>query len=639
MGRNDWRAAGAWILSVSLLTPSLPAQDPAMDWEDAQCSAFGPRRDKFARTSGQAVLPGGRGDLTVAVARLLPAVAGGPAAASDAPANLIDRHIFGTLEAQGVRPAANATDAEFIRRVTLDLTGRIPTAERLVQFLNDADPAKRDKLVDELMARPEFVDKWTVFFADLYKNNSVNTQIRRWTPGVLAWNQWIRNSITSNKPYDQWVREMLTTNGDNSYEEGEVNWLAGGVVTGGPMQDIWDKQAVNAADMFLGVSHMDCLLCHSGRGHLDALSLWGRGITRQQAWGFASFFSRTDTVRRRVNPDDINPYYWSVADNTRFRVDYPLNTTTGNRPARQPAAGTPANVAPVYLFTGQTPARNENYRVALARFLTADPQFARASVNYLWEELFGIGIVTPSNQFDLARLDPANPPQECPPATPCELQPSHPQLLIDLAQYFVDQKFDWKKVVRLMVTSRAYQLSSRYNGEWRASYTRLFARKLVRRLMAEELHDAIAQASNLLPTYNTAAWGPETWAMRFPEPFATPDGQNGNVTRLLDAFFRGDRDDEDRRKDGSISQALGLMNDAYVMSRVTSTSTAAMLNRAMSQPDDQAVTTVFLNVLSRYPTDAERQTAVAALRSGNRSQEGQNLLWSLLNKVDFIYNY
>ena len=162
----------------------------------------------------------------------------------------------------------------------------------------------------------------------------------------------------------------------------------------------------------------------------------------------------------------------------------------------------------MYPFSGAKPAAGENYRVALARIVTSDIQFARATVNYIWKEFFGRGIVDPVNQFDPARLDPDNPP-----ADPWTLQPSNARLLNALAQEFVDDGFNLKTLMRKIANSEAYQLSSRYNGDWKPEYEKLFARKLVRRLWAEEIHDAVAQSSGVLP--NNGATSSRTSA-RFP---------------------------------------------------------------------------------------------------------------------------
>lgn len=603
------------------------------------CSYFGPRHDEFAAAkAGGAARAHVLAQLTSQVSAQLPVQArsrhsGGMPGTE----NTIDKYIFQALAQSGVTPAPDATDWEFIRRVTLDLTGRIPTPARVLAFVNDTSRDKRSRLVEELLSSPAWLDKWTIFFADKFQNNSRNTQIARFIQGVTAFNSYIRDSLSNGKPYDQMAREMIESTGTNSYAQGEVNYLAGGVVTGGPVQDIWDQQTANIADHFLGIAHLNCLLCHNGRGHLDALSLWGSQTTRQQAWGMAAFLSHTKTSKTAVDgATNGNPYYWGLTN--PYKTDYALNTTTGNRPARQPI-GTQKTVAPTYIFTGAVPRSGEDYRAAFARLVTSDFQFARASVNYLWEYFYGVGLVNPSDQFDPARLDPNNPPHDCPVSAPCTLQPSNPALLNALAQDFIDSKYDLKALMREMVNSRAYQLSSRYEGTWNPAWDTLFGRKMVRRLWAEEIHDAITQSSNVIPTYKTANWGPVNWAMQLPEPLSTPDGANGAVNNFLNAFLRGNRDDQPRRPDGSISQALGLMNDNVVISRIRSTTPATGLLAAnLKLPDDQLVKTLFLAVLSRYPTSDELGAALANLKT-NRSQEAENLMWSLYNKVDFIFNY
>lgn len=546
----------------------------------------------------------------------------------------IDRYIFQAIQEAGVVPADRTTDSEYIRRVTLDLTGRIPDPARVVAFLADTRENKRQLLADELLAKPEWVDKWTMYFGDLFKNVSRNTQIPRYPEGTQAFYNWIRTSLTANKPYNQIASELISAGGKNSYTQGELNFVVGGVITGGPVQDVWDGQTVLAVSTFLGLSHMNCLLCHNGRGHLDALSLWGKTTTRSQAWGMASFFSHTDTNRTPVDAAaGGTPYYWAIEDNTKYTQDYQLNTTTGNRPARTGNT----RVTPVYLFSGRGPKPGENYRAAFARELTGDFQFARAAVNYMWEQFFVKGMVSPSDGFDPLRLDPDNPPSDG-----WTLQPTNARLLNALAQDFIDSKYDLKALMKEIVTSEAYMLSSRYNGTWNAQWENLFARKFVRRLWAEEIHDAVAQSSGVLPNYDLTRLGFSNltvqFAMKLPEPVRTPDG--GAVMNFLDSFLRGNRDDEDRRDDGSISQALDLMNDNFVMTRIRGTgNTSLLLVKNINLPNDQLATNLYLAVLSRYPSDSEKAAAVAQLQNAARVSAAEDLLWSLYNKVDFTFNY
>src|ERR1700730_11121866 len=254
---------------------------------------------------------------------------------------LIDSFLYPAMQSAGVTPAAKTTDFEFIRRVTLDLTGRIPDPQRVLTFVADATPDKRTRLIDELLAKPEWVDKWTMYCGDRYKNTVRNTQINRYSEARNTFYQWIHDSLAPNKPYDQMAHELIAAQGANSFsrQDGAMNWMVGGVVTGGPVQDIMDQQTANSAETLLGISHLNCLLCHNGRGHLDQLSLWGSQTTRYQVWQLASFVSHTQTTRARITGGATGTpgYYWSIADDTaRFKSDYSLNTTTGNSPPRTP---------------------------------------------------------------------------------------------------------------------------------------------------------------------------------------------------------------------------------------------------------------------------------------------------------------
>jgi hypothetical protein len=279
--------------------------------------------------------------------------------------------------------------------------------------------------------------------------------------------------------------------------------------------------------------------------------------------------------------------------------------------------------------------------------------FARAAVNYVWAHFFGIGIVDPPNQFDPARLDAGNPPP-----APWTLQPSNPKLLDALARHFVESGYNIKALMREITNSETYQFSSRYADTWNPTWEPYFARHLVRRLWAEEVHDSIVTATGIVPSYTVAGFsnastiygvdspgfGPVSYAMQLPDVINEPDG-GGAVSQFLDSFMRGDRDLTSRKSEGSVLQALNLMNDNFVQSRIHSTGTAvqggtlvAALNAKMRDPD--LVSQLFLTVLSRYPTPEELQTALVALQSqSNHNQAVEDFFWALFNKVDFVFNY
>ena len=563
---------------------------------------------------------------TEEVARSLPPVGGARPASFEGPwVSRIDFHIFSTLQQNNIAPAKLTTDPEFLRRVTLDLTGRIPTADQVQQFVADTDPLKRSHAIDRLLNSPEWVDRWTMWLGDLLKNSAASTQINRQAGGRDAFYRFIKSSLEQNKPYNQFATQMITANGD-SFVDGQVNFIVGGTASMGPAQDTYDRQWVQTATMFLGLKNFDCLLCHDGAGHLDNVNLWGSQVKRSQAWGMAAFYSRT-RIRR-------------PAGQTNFVVSeaatgaYTLNTTSGNRPTRAAGGGVSSPVMPRYLFTARQLTASDNFRVILAQEVTQDLQFARATVNYVWAHFFGLGIVDPPDAFDPARLDPRNPPP-----APWALQPSNPELLDELAREFVNDGYNLKELMREITNSQAYQLSSRYDGTWKASYTRYYARHLIRRLESEELADAIVQSSGVTNNMTVRGYAtPIPWAMQLPDT-SLPGGAVGS---FLNTFLRGDRDENPRRGDLSSSQALSLMNDNFVITRVrNSTASGGRLAALLaSTPDNtQLVQAIYLNVVSRNATPEELTAALQKFQAGTRAGNAQDLLWTLYNKVDFIFDY
>jgi hypothetical protein len=646
--------AGTAIFGVTLLWGQ---PEETINADHAECVYFGPKRVQFLENtlaSARRTRSSFSQETEIILARLggreltPQSVSGGSRMYSSVEplnsGNLIDKHIFAVLQEKGIQPAAKTNDYEFIRRVSLDLTGRVPKPERLGAFVADSDPDKRAKYVDELLNSTEWLDKWSMFFGDLYRNTdqvrATNT-IRR-AEGREAFYSWIYNSLKDGKPYDRMAFELIAAEGQNSWTQGELNWQIGNRTTGGPVQDHFDQMAATTMETFLGNAHFNCIVCHNGRGHVDTLSLWGKGASRMQAYGFAAFFSQVTFVQQpRDQRPDPNIYYWTLGLNRAGT--YALNTTTGNRPPRQPVGNTRI-VAPVYPFgDGMSANAGESLRTAAARLVTADFNFARATVNYIWKELMVRGLVEPVNQMDPARLDPDNPPP-----APWTLQPSNAALLRDLAQDFIDNGYNLKSLMRRIVTSEAYQLSARYDGQWNPDWDKLHARRLVKRLWAEEIYDAITQTSNVAAPITMAV------ATRIPNgPAAmtrvvsaamqtTSPASRGGATAFLSPFYPGDREDTERRRDGSDQQALTLMNNTLVMTRTRSTTTGgqdSLLRQHINKPDKDLIQNLYLTVLSRMPDESEWATARAALASGNRQQAAENLLWSLYNKVDFFFNY
>jgi len=548
--------------------------------------------------------------------------------------NFIDDAIFNRMAKDGIQSAPLTTDAEFIRRVTLDLTGRIPTAAQVQAFIADTTPNKRDMLIDSLIGSPEFVDKWTMFLGDLYKNNANATNINRFPQGRDSLYHYLHDSVAANKPYNEMASELISATGDN-LNYGPAGWVAGTNVAGGPAQDIYDGGAVQVASMFLGINSVDCLLCHNGARHLDTVNLWGSQQLRQNMWGLSAYFSRT-----RIGTTTITqtPLLQSHPITDVATGAYALNTTTGNRSARQPIMvnGVTVNTInpknPFTSATGSGVLQGETYRQALARQITADPQFARAAVNYIWEKFMVEAFVSPSNAFDLARLDPLNPP-----ADPWTLQPTNPELLNEMASRFQSVGYDIRVLMSWITKSNAYQLSSAYPDTWDINWVPYYARHYVRRLDAEEVHDAITRATNVLPTYTFTSGLPSVqWAMQLPD---TKEGQGSAA--FLNSFGRGDRDTNMRRSDGSVLQGLNMMNNTFVMNRIHQNNAGSRVQSLLAQTSDPTtiIQQLFLNTLSRPATDDEVAYFRPTFQQQGTRTATEGLQWILLNRLQFLFNY
>lgn len=546
--------------------------------------------------------------------------------------NFVDNILFARMAKDSVMSAPLCTDEEFVRRVHLDLTGRIPSTDVVTNFLKDTNPNKRDALVDLLIGSPEYVDKWTMFFGDLYKNTASSPNVTRYVEGREAFYTFIKDSLTTNKSYAQMVSEMISASGD-TFVNGAGNWIVGGTVTGGPSQDTMDGQASQAASMFLGISALDCLLCHNGRGHLDEINLWGAQRTRAEAWGMSAFFARTQ--RQRVDAQTpAGGRYFKYNINELTSGEYNLNTTSGNRQARQPLNGA-NNVQPKFIFGGGGLNTGENRRQAFARLLTAEKQFARATVNYIWEKLMVEALVSPSSSFDPARVEPnAQLPEGW------ALQPANAELLEALTQDFIQSNYNLRTLIGRITKSSAYQLSSQYPGTWGLAMVPYYARKYVRRLDAEELHDAIIKATGIGVSYQMRdSLGNNTyivnWAMQLRDT-------TGGTNDFLNSLLRGDRDAILRSQDATLLQSLNLMNHSFVMGRVHQNNTNSAVSKLLANTaltSQDIINQLYLTTLSRNPTTTEMNTLLSSFTTLTRREATESLQWVLLNKVDFIYNY
>jgi len=547
--------------------------------------------------------------------------------------NFIDRIVFARQKRDGVPHAGLATDAEFLRRATLDLTGRLPEPETVRGFLADSSPAKREKLIDGLLATPiegqidkpetPFLDKWTYFFGDLFRVSYA--ELGR---GRNLLRDYIYDSLLLNEPYDQFVRGLLTATSRDNWLDAAGNFLIRDQVD--DFKDIYinnpdsyDEMAISTGKYFLGIN-LECVSCHSGRAHLDKINLWLTSVERQQLWRQAAFFSKLDITR----PYSIGQEMMMTDGAKGYDITKPSVT-------RMPRYK--ADLSPEFLLSGEKPKEGEDWRAAFARMITSNSQFARATVNLIWAELMGAGIVDPPFEFDLARQDPANPPP-----APWTIQPSDPELLNALAQDFREHGYDLRRLMRTIVTSSTYQLSSSFEGEWKPEYANFFARHLVRRLDAEEIVDAISQATGVFPSITvleTPLKVKYVMQTRSSEDIAGKDLAAMKV--FVAGFGAADRDKNLKQRAASTVQAAELLNSAFVKDRIRMQENSRMHSLLHHDPplsNAEIVDEMFLGFLSRLPGEAERRVAVKSLEE--RHDQGlEDLAWTLINKTEFVYNY
>lgn len=639
MPQTAWVKAGMVAMGMAAVCLYLPGfgRAQSLNFADSgvNCS-FRSDPDQFLSAQGRA-----RQQVLERSGKLARAMASGEENTIDAATvprrNFIDEQIFDRLMREGIPAARLSTDEEFLRRVTLDLTGRIPSPDDIRNFAADTRPDKRDRTIDALLFSTEFADKWTTWFGDLFQNNQTASNVNLSVAGRNAFFNWIRKSIYSEKSIKDIAYEAVVGGGNNFRDDtATANFYTKARTPGGPAQDTYDGMLFRTASAFLGMAYYDCVLCHDGRGHLDALSVWGKATTRTDAQRMAAFFSRT-RLAQPYQADRTDYLFNSFEVSDVVAGQYDLNTNFGNRPNRVPIAGTVRNLQPEYRETGAKPSAGENWRGAFADNMIKDPMFARNFANRLWKAMFNLGLVDPVDTLDPARLDP----KQTPPAG-WALQATHPELLERLAGFFVQSNYSLRETLRLIAQSSAYQLSSRYDGAWNLQYVPLFARHYARRLEGEEVHDAIQKATGVLGKYTVAEWlDTVSWAMQLPEP-SEPRSAPA-VANFMNAFLRGNRDTQQRNQSGSIQQQLALMNDTFVTNRIRMAA-SPNIQAAAKLPNKDVVEQMFLLFLSRKPSDKELATGVAFLdraasNANARNTAIEDLAWSCVNKVDFLFSY
>ena len=508
--------------------------------------------------------------------------------------NFIDRLVFDKLSRLHRIPSELSGDAEFLRRVCLDLTGTLPPPRRTREFLQSTDPGKREKLVDTLLQTPEFVDYWTYRLSQLFRvalfENGINLQ---WTE---AYWEWIRGHVAGNTPYDQVARERIAAIG---YSAPSRHFLPNGEVRY-PQNKMAEEVRV-----FLG-RRLDCAECHN-----HPFEAW----SQDQFWGLAAFFGRMNLVGGRG--EEVGTVIFE--DPTGQEVD--LFVKGRSRKVLHPR--TREEVFPAFLNGALLPeADRADPRVKLAEWITAHPYFAEAAVNRIWSYLFGRGIVEPVDDFRAA-----NPP-------------THPKLLAALAKDFREHDHDLRRMIKTIVSSRTYQLGSRPNRTNREDRTH-YSHALPRALDAEVLFDAIATVTGVPLILEQESYGdgegrlpPGTRAInvKLPDIFRS---------RILDNYGKAPRSMlPEKRPRPNLGRALHTLAGSTFTEHLARE--GGVIDRLIGggDSDREIIEELYLRALVRFPGEEEREQLEAMVgRHPSRRQALEDLLWGLLNSPEFYHNH
>lgn len=490
--------------------------------------------------------------------------------------HFIDGHVWDKLQRLGITPSEPAGDATFLRRAYLDVIGRLPTFAEVKAFLNDPAPDKRAKLVDQLLERPEYADHWANKWADLLRPNPYRVGIK----AVYNLDAWLRDSFRRNQPYDQFVREILTAQG-STFREGPVTIF----------RDRREPEEIMPmlSQLFLGI-RLDCAKCHH-----HPFEVWGQ----DEFYRMAAYFARIGRKGTGLSP----PISGSE--------EIVFTATAGQ--VKHPGTGQVMTPRPLFGATLDQPERDP--RQLLADWVVSDdnPYFARVIVNRVWADLMGRGLVDPVD--DLRATNP----------------PSNGPLLDALAQEFRKQKYDLRKLVRTIMTSYVYGLSSTPNAR-NMTDTRNYSRHYRQRLRAEVLLDAISDITQVPESFTAMPLGSraaELWTFRARSVF-------------LDSFGRPDPNQDppcERNTDTTVVQALHLMNAPNLHGKVTSDAgrVAALASSPKSPPE--IVDELYALVYARMPNADERAVCLRLFdeKGPGRRQAIEDLLWSLLNTPEFVF--
>ncbi len=498
----------------------------------------------------------------------------------DAPrGNLIDDHIFSKLRRFHIIPSELSSDAEFLRRVCLDLTGTLPPPERVREFLASEDSRKREKLIEILLASPEYVDYWTFRFADFFRVMWSNAS---------AYRAWIRKSLAQNKSYDQMARERVSAQGVNGPARHYFK-RTGEIL-------LPEDRMTEDIRAFMGL-RMDCAQCHN-----HPYEVW----TQDQFWGMAAFYGRVSRVR------DAGMIFDDPAGHGERREPRVLHPRTHKEAQPQFLDGA---------LLPESGRADPTMRLAAWVASPDNPYFAKVIVNRMWAYFLGGGLVDPVDDFRST-----NPP-------------SHPDLLEGLARDFEEHGYDVKHLIRLIVQSRTYQLSAEGN-ETNKDDEINYSRALPRRLEAEILLDAISRVTDVEEKFVIDHY--VGGGVELPGTRAIHLVPESSPTHFLDVYGRPPLRETIpvRERQANLAQALHMLAGSTYTRKISEAE--GRLDRLLKDnaSDEQMIEEFYLAALSRFPTDrelAELETAIRRLPSRRKTMEA--LVWGLIASREFTYNH
>lgn len=492
----------------------------------------------------------------------------------------VDDLVFGKLRTLGIPPSGLCDDATFVRRASLDICGRLPTAEEARAFVADADPAKRDKLIDRLLASGDYADFFANKWSLVLRNRSLNGN---YTNGTYAFREWLRESFRTNMPYDQFVREIVGASGEID-ENAPVAWYRFLATPESLLED--------TAQLFLGL-RIQCARCHH-----HPYERW----SQRDYYAFSAFFSR---VGRKQGINGLQ-----VMEEPRIFHDRGLATATN------PRSGEAVKPAGLGAEPIEVPA-DEDPRQALADWMSQpdNPFFSKALVNRYWKHFLGRGIVDPED--DMRVTNPA----------------SNPELLDRLARHFVESGFDLKDLIRTLCRSSVYQLSSEPN-EFNANDKQNFSFFRPKRMQAEVLYDALNQV-----TANVAGFNGLPAKLR---AIQLPDSSVSNY--FLSVFGRPEAISAcecERSGDANLAQSLHLLNSGEIQQKLSSgTGRAALLAQDQETTHERKVREIYAWAYAREPDQDELKLTLTHLaQTPNQQQAFEDILWAIVNTKEFQFNH